>query len=125
MSAHGRRPTAPQCSTDRCRCRLPDPTCRLLGTASRCSAALFPSVIVTTTRASVAGVTGRLISSIVLIVPAYGGTFCTPVSVSRHVAGSPAAVALPSTPAVTAAVTVKRRHSLSTSRRSSCSRRCP
>ncbi len=80
-------------------------TCSLLGTASRCSAALLPSVMVTTTRASAAGVSGRLMSSIVLMVPAYAGTFCMPVSVSRQVAGSPAAVALPSTPAVTAAVT--------------------
>ena len=39
------------------------------------------------------------------MVPAYAGTFCMPASVSRQVAGSPAAVALPSTPAVTAAVT--------------------
>ena len=79
--------------------------CSLLGTANRCSAAVLPSVIVTTTRASAAGVSGRLMRSIVLIVPAYTGTFCMPASVSRQVAGSPAAVALPSTPAVTAAVT--------------------
>jgi hypothetical protein len=77
----------------------------LLGTASRCSAALFPSVIVTAARASVAGVSGRLISSIVLMVPAYAGTLWIPFSFSRHVAGSPAVVAFPSTPAVTAAVT--------------------
>ena len=43
--------------------------CRL-GTASRCSAALLPSVMVTTARASAAGVSGVLTSSMVLIVPA-------------------------------------------------------
>ena len=61
-----------------------------LGTASRCSAALLPSVIVTTTRASAAGVTGRFTSSIVLIVPAYSGHLLDAASVSRQLAGSPA-----------------------------------
>ena len=40
------------------------------GTARRCSAALLPSVIVTTARARAACVNGWLISTIVLIVPA-------------------------------------------------------
>ena len=82
---------------------------RLLGTASRCRAALLPSVMVTTTLARAAGVSGRLTNSMVLIVPACDGTFSVPASPSRHVAGSPAAVALPSTPAVTAAVTATSR----------------
>jgi hypothetical protein len=77
----------------------------LLGTANRCSAALFPSVIVTTARARAGMVSGLLISRIVLIVPAYTGSFSMPAGVSRQVDGSPAVVALPSTPAVTAAVT--------------------
>jgi hypothetical protein len=57
-----------------------------------------------TRRARAAAVTA-LISIMVLIVPASAAAFSNPPSLSRHAAGSPAHVALPSTPAVTTAVT--------------------
>ena len=65
----------------------------------------MPSVIVTIARARAAAVIGRLISSIVLIVPATAVTFEMPSGVSRQLAGSPAQTALVCTPAVTTAVT--------------------
>ncbi len=72
--------------------------------ASRASAALLASVIVTTARANAGAVSGRLRTSIVLMVPATASARTTPSALSRHRAGSPAQVALLWTPAVTMAV---------------------
>ena len=74
-----------------------------LGIASRDRAALLASVIVITARASAGAVSGRLTTSIVLIVPATAPARTTPSALSRQRAGSPAQVALLCTPAVTMA----------------------